>query len=134
MAQDKKYKILIVDDDNFLIDMYALKFSESNFDVETALGPDIALQKLKEGLIPDIMLIDIVMPKMDGFELLEKINDDKIAPKSCKIILSNRGQQSDIERGKELGVAGYIVKASATPSEVITQVREIMDKKEFNKK
>ncbi len=129
MAQDKRYKILIIDDDNFLIDMYALKFSESNFDVETALGPDLALDKLNDGLNPDIILIDIVMPKMDGFELLEKINKANLAQKSCKIILSNRGQKSDIERGKELGAAGYIIKASATPSEVITQVREILEQK-----
>ena len=83
----------------------------------------------QEGLTPDIMLIDIVMPQMDGFEFLEKINKSNIAPKACKIILSNRGQKSDIERGKELGAAGYIVKASATPSEVIAQVREILDQK-----
>ncbi|MEK7582122.1 MAG: response regulator [Patescibacteria group bacterium] len=126
MAEDKKYKILIIDDDSFLIDMYALKFSESNFDVETALGSDLALDKLNNGLNPDIILVDIVMPKMDGFELLEKINKSNLAQNARKIILSNRGQKSDIERGKELGAAGYIVKASATPSEVITQVREIL--------
>ena len=129
MTSSKKYKILIVDDDNFLIDMYALKFSESNFDVYTALGPDIAIDKLKEGLDPDIILLDIVMPKMDGFELMEKLNKENLAQKSQKIILSNRGQKSDIEKGKELGAIGYIVKASATPSEVITHVREMIKDK-----
>lgn len=129
MAEGKKYKILIVDDDNFLIDMYALKFSETNFDVHTALGPDEALGKLREGLAPDILLLDVVMPKMDGFELLEAVNKEKLAPQAAKIILSNRGQQSDIERGKELGAAGYIVKASATPSEVIMHVLDIIGKR-----
>ena len=129
MASEKKYKILIVDDDNFLIDMYALKFSQSNFDVHTALGPDIALEQLRGGLSPDIILVDVVMPKMDGFELLEKINQSRLAGGACRIILSNRGQKSDIERGIELGAAGYIVKASATPSEVITKVLEIVNKK-----
>jgi len=125
---DKRYKILIVDDDNFLIDMYALKFSQSGFDVETALGPDIALEKLR-GRVPDILLLDIVMPQMDGFELLEKVNKQGLTKGVCTIILSNRGQQSDVERGKELGAAGYIVKASATPSEVIEQVLEIVKKR-----
>lgn len=125
----KRYKILIVDDDNFLIDMYALKFSESNFDVESALGPDAALEKFKSGFVPDIILLDVVMPKMDGFDLLERINKDNLAPEAIKIVLSNRGQKSDIERGRELGAAGYIVKASATPSEVITHVLDIVNKK-----
>lgn len=128
MAEGKKYKILIVDDDNFLIDMYALKFSESNFDVHTALGSDLALEQLRAGLVPDIILVDIVMPKMDGFELLQKINEGRLAGGACRIVLSNRGQKSDIERGMELGAAGYIVKASATPSEVITKVLEIVNK------
>lgn len=125
----KQYKILIIDDDNFLIDMYALKFTESHFEVESALGPDAALEKLGSGFVPDIILLDVVMPKMDGFELLERINKERLAPQAVKIILSNRGQKSDIERGKELGAAGYIVKASATPSEVITHVLDIVNKK-----
>jgi len=128
MSEKKKYKILIVDDDNFLIDMYALKFTESGFDVFTAMGPDLALNQLRGGLSPDILLVDIVMPKMDGFEFLEKINQGNLAKDSFKIILSNRGQKSDIERGMQLGADGYIVKASATPSEVIAQVLEIIKK------
>ena len=122
-------KILIIDDDNFLLDMYALKFSKSNFNVSTALGPEIALEKLHSGYIPDIILLDIVMPVMDGFELLEKMKEEKLAEGSIKIILSNRGQPSDIARGESLGASGYIVKASSTPSEVIDKVNEIISKK-----
>ena len=60
-------KILIVDDDSFLLDMYALKFSKSNFSVSTALGPESALEKLRDGLYPQVILLDIMMPVMDGF-------------------------------------------------------------------
>lgn len=125
---ETKKKILIVDDDTFLLDMYALKFNQSNFEVTTALGPEQALASLNGGLIPDIMLLDIVMPVMDGFELLEKMKEEKLATTSIKIILSNRGQPSDITRGEELGASGYIVKASSTPSEVIQRVNEIITK------
>ncbi len=124
--ESPKKKIFIIDDDNFLLDMYALKFAKSNFEVTTALGPDIAIEKLKQGFSPDIILLDIIMPVMDGFELLEKMRNEKMAEKAIKIILSNRGQQSDITRGKSLGASGYIVKALSTPAEVIDKVNEII--------
>jgi DNA-binding response OmpR family regulator len=119
-------KILIIDDDSFLLDMYALKFKQSGFTVDTALGSMAALEKLKNGATPDILLLDIVMPVMDGFELLEKLREENLVTSTLKIVLSNRGQSSDVDRAKELGAAGYIVKASCTPSEVITKVFEFM--------
>jgi CheY-like chemotaxis protein len=126
---ETKKKILIVDDDSFLLDMYSLKFSQSGYEVATALGAEIALKKIQEGFDPDVMLLDIMMPGMDGFELLEKMKAENIAQSSVRIVLSNRGQQSDITRGESLGASGYIVKASSTPSEVITKVSEIISKK-----
>jgi CheY-like chemotaxis protein len=123
---EPKKKILIIDDDSFLLDMYALKFNQSNFSVTTALGPEPALEKLHQGFIPDVILLDIVMPVMDGFELMEKLKEEHLAQESIYIILSNRGQASDIARGESLGAAGYIVKASSTPSEVIEKVNSII--------
>lgn len=122
-------KILIVDDDSFLLDMYALKFSKSNFSVSAALGPEPALEKLRQGLAPDIILLDIMMPGMDGFELLKKIKEENISPNSIIIFLSNRGQPSDVTQAESLGASGYIVKASSTPSEVIEKVIKIIDNK-----
>lgn len=126
--EGEKKKILIVDDDNFLLDMYALKFSQNNFEVYAVSGGTQALEKLKGGLNPDVILMDIIMPEMDGFEMLTQINALKLAINSVKIILSNKSQQSDIEKGTSLGVSGYIVKASSTPSEVIEQVVQILNK------
>lgn len=125
----EKKKILIVDDDSFLLDMYALKFSQNDFAVYAANSAAQALEKFQGGLTPDIILLDIIMPEMDGFELLEKINREKLSPNSVKIILSNKSQQSDIDRGNNLGVAGYIVKANSTPLEVINQVISILSEK-----
>ncbi len=120
-------KILIVDDDNFLIDMYALKFSKSNFNVSTALGAEPALEKLRSGFSPYVILLDIMMPLMDGFELLEKIKEENLAPDSIIIFLSNRGQPSDITRAEALGASGYIIKASSIPSEVVDKVVNIIN-------
>ncbi len=127
--EGEKKKILIVDDDGFLLDMYAFKFSQSNFEVHTSVDGTQALEKLGKKLNPDVILIDVIMPGMDGFEVLEKINTDKLSEDSIKIILSNKSQQSDIDRGMALGVSGYIVKANSTPAEVIAQVIEILNKK-----
>lgn len=127
--EGEKKKILIVDDDNFLLDMYALKFSQNNFEVYTAGNGVIAIEKLRTNLIPDIILLDIIMPEMDGFEMLAKINAEKLAPNAIKIVLSNKSQQSDLEQGSSLGVSGYIVKANSTPTEVIERVIAILDKK-----
>lgn len=125
----EKRKILIVDDDTFLLDMYAFKFSQHNFEVHTAPGGLQVIEKLKDGLKPDIILMDIIMPEMDGFEMLEKINKDNLSPNSTKIILSNKSQQEDIDKGNSLGASGYIVKANSTPAEVIEQVVRILSKK-----
>lgn len=127
--EGEKRKILIVDDDGFLLDMYALKFSQSNFDVSTFTEGALAIQKLEGGLVPDVILMDITMPGMDGFEVLEKINSTNLAPKAIKIILSNKSQQEDVDKANNLGVSGYIVKANSTPTEVISQVVKILESK-----
>lgn len=122
-------KILIIDDDNFLLDMYALKFGQNGYQVDTALGSTVALDKLKAGSTPDVIVTDLLMPVMDGFELLEKIRDEKLVPNAKRIILSNLSQDGDIERGNSLEVDGYIVKASCTPSEVLEKVNKIIEQK-----
>lgn len=130
MSSDPR-PILIVDDDKFLLDMYAIKFSEKGFDVHTAMSGDDAISKLQKGdFKPEIVLLDIVMPGKSGFEVLEEIKKNKIvSPETAVIILSNLGQKEDTDKGLSLGADGYIVKASATPSEVVTKVGEIVQNK-----
>src|SRR3989338_6858641 len=124
-----KRKILIIDDDEFLLDMYAVKFKEEGFEVELAHEGKEALDKIKGGASPEAVLLDVVMPGMDGFELLETIRKEKIIPTSKIIILSNLGQKEHLDRGMSLGVADYIVKAYFTPSEVVKKVNEVLLKK-----
>ena len=121
--------ILIVDDDKFLIDMYTVKFKEAGYVVNSAFGAEEALHKLEGGCSPDGLLLDVVMPGMNGIELLKKIRENKLAPNASVIILSNQSQPADIEAARKLGIDGYIVKASTIPSEVLEKVEEIMKSK-----
>jgi len=123
------YKILIIDDDKFLLDMYSIKFGEHGFEVTTAINGEEALEKIDGGLRPDIYLVDVLMPKIDGFELIAKLKEKGITTEAAVIILSNLGQKEDVDKGLQLGVDGYIVKASATPSEVVTKATDIAKNK-----
>ena len=122
------YRIYLTDDDRFLLDMYAVKFRAQGHEVTAFSGGKEVLEALREKPAPDAMLLDIVMPEVDGFEVLETIRKDKLAEGTKVIILSNQGQESDIERAKTLGAAGYIIKASAIPSEVYTETLSIIEK------
>ncbi len=121
----KKYNIMIVDDDKFLLSMYTMKFSREGMTVTAIPRPTEALEKLRTGFVPDILIVDVVMPEMDGVELLAKIREENLAGDAVVIVLSNQGQPSDIDRAKAFGINGYIVKATTIPSEVLRQITQI---------
>ena len=125
MATNKN-KILIVDDDKFLIDMYSIKFTENGYDVVAAFGAKEAIEKIDQGFVPDICLVDIIMPGTDGFQLVSELKKKDQLKDTTIIFLTNLGQQDDIDKGLGLGADGYIVKASATPSEVVSKVADIV--------
>ncbi len=123
------YKIYLVDDDRFLLDMYAVKFKAAGHEVVANQGGEELMKTLKEKGPPDAVLLDIIMPGMNGFEVFEKLRKENLIPPTTKvIILSNQGQDADIAKAKELGAAGYIVKASAIPSEVLTETISLIEK------
>lgn len=123
------YRIYLIDDDRFLLDMYAIKFKNAGHEVTAFQTPEEALAALKKDPAPDAMLLDVIMPGMTGFEMLEAIRKEKLGPDTKYIVLSNQGQDSDLEKAKELSAAGYIIKASAIPSEVFAKTVEIIEKK-----
>ena len=129
MEEKNKRTIIIIDDDKFLLDMYAMKFDEQGFEVTPCASAEEALGKVIDGLHPDIFLVDIIMQRMDGFTFIETLNSNDQKGKSALVILSNLGQKEDVERGLQLGADGYVVKASVTPSEVVTKVLEIVNNK-----
>lgn len=118
-TQDKKRKILIVDDDKFLLNMYSLKFKERGFEVTSVSVSVDALNMLRKGELFDIILLDLMMPVVNGFEFLEILKKENLASESKVIVLSNLGQPSDIEKSLTLGADSFIIKASATPTEVL---------------
>ncbi len=124
---------MIVDDDKFLVDMYSLKFSKYGFDIESATKGEEALEKLREGANPDILMLDVVMPSLDGIGLLKKIRQEKLADGAVVVMLTNQGQKSDIDEAEKLGVSGYIVKATTIPSEVVEEIMVIYNNTGKNK-
>ena len=121
-------KILLVDDDAFLRDMYATKFTQSGDVVTTAEDPGVALSKIREDQF-DVLIIDMVMPGMTGLELLERVRADGLAPAATYVMLSNQSEASDKEAAAAMGVHGYLVKAELIPSEVVTAVHDIVAKR-----
>lgn len=116
------YRVFLVDDDRFLLDLYAVKFKNAGHEVSVfGSGEDLLAVLRKGDAVPDAILLDLIMPGIGGFEVLETIRKEKLAKGSKIIILSNQGQDSDIERAKQLAADGYIIKASAIPSEVLAE-------------
>ncbi|TSC78677.1 MAG: putative OmpR family two-component system response regulator [Parcubacteria group bacterium Gr01-1014_33] len=120
-------KILIVDDDPFILDMYVLKFKEHGFQVEVAHEGKEGIVKAKE-FQPDVILLDVVMPAMDGFDVLKKLKENVNGKTPKLIFLTNFGQREDVERGMRLGADDYIIKAHFTPTEIVTKVKEVLEK------
>ena len=120
-----KPTILLVEDDPFLSSVLRLKLEKESFRVVRAADGDEALNYLsREGIKPDLILLDLILPKKNGFEVLETIRQDPLLEKLPVIIISNLGQPSDIERGKALGVIDYFVKARLSVEELVDKVKQ----------
>jgi len=124
---DMKLTALIIEDDKFLADIYLTRLQEADFDVEIAEDGKIGIQKAQE-MKPDVILLDIVMPGVDGFEVLQKLKGDSELKEVRIILLTNLGQKENIEKGLKLGADAYIVKAYYTPTEVVAKVKEVLEK------
>ena len=120
---DKKYRIAIIEDEPFLATMYVTKFELEGFEVLRASDGTEGLELIKNNR-PDLILLDIVMPKMDGFEVLTLLKKDAETAKIPVILLTNLGQRTDIEKGMALGAADYIIKANYTPAQVVAKAKE----------
>jgi DNA-binding response OmpR family regulator len=122
-------KILLVEDDPFLIDIYQKKLKDSGFEIEVARDGERALKILKEKNF-DLMLLDIVLPRIDGWKILEEIREMKKEKKYLEkmkiVIWSNLGEKEDIKKGLSLGATSYLIKANFTPSEVVREIEKLL--------
>jgi len=117
-------KILIVEDDQFLMDIYANKLREEGFEVEEATNGEMAFEKLRESQ-PDLILLDIILPMREGFEILKEIKQDEKLKNLPIIIISNLSQREDIKKGLSLGAVKYLVKADYTPAQIVKEIKKI---------
>ncbi len=121
--KENNYTVCIVDDDQFLLDMYMLKFKEAGCDVQGFTESKALLEHLKGGAKPDAVLLDLVMPGMNGLELLAAIRSEAlVGEKTVLVVLSNQSQDGDMEAARQYSVDAYLIKASTVPSEVLTNV------------
>lgn len=118
-------KILLVEDDSFLAEMYTAKFDQNGFETVLADNGENALKILNEQNV-DLVLLDVVMPRMDGWEVLKTIRGKESLKSLPVVLLTNLGQRNDIEKGRKLGADGYLVKAHFTPSEVVEKAKEYL--------
>lgn len=119
-------KVLIIDDDPFILEMYMLKLKETGFLVETARNGKEGIERIKE-YQPDVVLLDVVMPAMDGFGVLQELKKNRPSHFMKTVLLTNLGQKEDVERGMQLGADDYIIKAHFTPTEVVEKIRRLLE-------
>jgi len=125
MVDAKKIHVLLVEDDTFLANIYKTKFDMEGFKVSVSENGEEGLADAKKKK-PDIILLDILLPKMDGFTVLENLKKDSTVKDIPVILLTNLGQKDDVSKGLEMGAVDYLIKAHFKPSEVVDKVNKAL--------
>lgn len=120
----------MLDDEKFLLYLYKVSFEKNGYEVATYHDVDAALQALREGYVPDVILFDITMPdSKSGYEFIEAVTAEKLAKHSLKVALTNEGQDGPMKRMAELGTDAHLLKAKYTPSEIVNAVTAMVHAK-----
>jgi len=125
MTDNKNVNVMLVEDDTFLANIYKTKFEMEGFKINVAENGEKGLEEIKKRK-PNIVLLDILLPKMDGFAVLEAIKTDNTTKDIPVILLTNLGQKDDVEKGLDMGAVDYLIKAHFKPSEVVGKVKEVL--------
>ena len=123
--EKNKLHVLIVEDDIFLADIYQKKFVMEGYKVTTANNGEKGLEEARKKK-PDIVLLDVLLPKLDGFAVLERLKADASTKDIPVILLTNLGQKDDVDKGLTIGAADYLIKAHFKPSEVLEKVKSVL--------
>ncbi|OGG71232.1 hypothetical protein A3F27_01100 [Candidatus Kaiserbacteria bacterium RIFCSPHIGHO2_12_FULL_53_13] len=127
MPNDRKARVLLLDDEKFLVEIYKIKFEKSGYEVSTYYDVDDALKALRKGYEPDVILFDVTMPdSRSGYEFIETVQKEKLAKHCLKVALTNEGQDGEIARLVELGADAHLLKTNFIPSEIVTTVTEML--------
>lgn len=121
-------KILIVEDDKFLRELIAKKLMREGYEVEEAIDGEDGVKKIKE-MMPDLVLLDLILPGIDGFEVLKRVKEDDKTASIPVVILSNLGQKDEIEKGLNLGAVDFLIKAHFTPEEIVEKIKLVLSQK-----
>lgn len=120
------YKVLIAEDDAFLVSAYRVKLTKEGFDVRIAIDGEEALAVLRD-FTPDLIMLDLIMPRRDGFSTLEEIKKIEALKNIPVIVASNLGQQGDVERAKALGAIDFVTKSDMAINDLITKITTIIE-------
>lgn len=124
-------KILIIEDDKFLRELMVRKLTaEHSFEISSTMDGESGLKAMKENK-PDLILLDLILPGIGGFDVLGRMKEDRFLTDIPVIILSNLGQQNDVENGLKLGAADYMVKAHFTPNEILDKIKQVLEKRKL---
>ena len=122
---DSKKNILIIEDDKFLRELIVQKIFKEGYNVSEAIDGEEGVKKIREEK-PDLVLLDLILPGIDGFEVLTQIKNEPELSAIPIIILSNLGQKEDVEKGMKLGAVDYLIKAHFTPGEIIDKIKAVL--------
>ena len=120
----KKYKILLIEDEPDLVELFSTSLRQAGFSVETITDGSNALETVKK-IKPDLVLLDLIIPKKDGYEVLKEIKCDQAVKKTSVYVFSNLTQKSEIARAMKLGAKDFLIKSDYTPSKLVAKVNEI---------
>jgi CheY-like chemotaxis protein len=118
--------VLLVEDDKFLSTLLKNRLEKEGLNVMYAQDGEKALEMLRSGEKPDLTLLDVILPKKNGFEVLEEMQQDPVIKDIPTIIISNLGQDADIARGKDLGAIEYYIKAQTSIDDLVSKVKNFV--------
>lgn len=118
-------KVLVAEDDRFIASAYRVKLAKEGFELKLAVDGDEVMTILEQGFLPDVILLDLVMPKKDGFAVLSEVKSNPAWEKIPVIVASNLGQKEDIERARALGAADYIVKSEVSMGDIVGKISSL---------
>ena len=121
MKNTTKKVIVLIEDEEVVVDLLTKKLETAGYEVKTALDGIEGL-KLIRAAKPDLVLLDMQLPRLNGFGILEKLAEEKILPRLPIVVISNSGQPIEIDRILKLGVRDYLIKVNFDPNEIITKV------------